>query len=760
MHVEANSSAARAYIGAMPARLVVCVLALIACLAAFGAEPNPTFHVTRATSPISIDGKLDDEAWKTATRIDQWWETNVSENGPPPAKCTGWLTYDDHYFYAAFQFDDPKPSEIRGPLNDRDHIGGNTDDYGGVIIDARNDGRTGTLFLVNASGVQYDSVSDDSTGNEDSSPDFFWDSATRLTPTGWTLEIRIPFSSLRYASRNPAEWGIMLYRNYPRDRRYQMFANKIPRGNNCFICNENKLTGLENLPPGGHMVVAPYVTAQELGEPRGDLGSSLLNRPAKGNGGIDVKYTPNPNLAVDATINPDFSQIESDTPVIATNQRFAIYFPEKRPFFLEGSELFSTPIQAVYTRSITSPRWGARATGKFDSNGYTLLIAQDRGGGSVIIPSALGSNFADQDFSSTVAIGRLRHDFGGKSFVSFLGSTREGQDGDYNRVFGPDFQWKVEHDTITGQFLISDTRTPDRPDLSSEWNGQKLKSHAGDVWWSHSTKTWDFYTEYDDYGDGFRADNGFVPQVGYRNNYAELGYTWFPKNSFFSRFRLFEDAQYQSLQDGSELYKLLSFGFGSDGKFRSFNRWRYAYDTVRASNNQLFQRHQLLFNEQFSVSKLVPQVSLNGWIGQDVDYSNNHLGRGANINLDTILRPAKHIETELTVGNSWLTPHGAEHRVFTSQIEQLRITYTFNARMFLRTIIQNTRSNLNQALYSFQVDQHSGSLASQLLFAYKLNWQTVMYLGYSDLRDVLAENNDFATANRQFFFKLSYAFQR
>lgn len=745
----------------MFSRLVLCLLLLGVCVAAFGAEPNPVFHITRATSPISVDGKLDDEAWKTATRIDQWWETNVSDNGPVPAKCTGWLTYDDHYFYAAFQFDDPHPSEIRGPLNDRDHIGGNTDDYGGVIIDARNDGKTGTLFLVNASGVQYDSVSDDTTGNEDSSPDFFWDSATRLTETGWTLEIRIPFSTLRYASRNPAEWGIMLYRNYPRDRRYQMFANKIPRGNNCFICNENKMTGLENLPPGGNMVIAPYVTAQELGEPRGgDLGSSLLNRPVKGNGGIDVKYTPNPNMAIDATINPDFSQIESDTPVIATNQRFAIYFPEKRPFFLEGSELFRTPIQAVYTRSITSPRWGVRTTGKFDSTAYTMLIAQDRGGGSEIIPSALGSQFADQDFSSTVGIGRLRHDFGGKSYVSFLGSTREDQDGSYNRVFGPDFQWKTDHDTLTGQFLISDTKTPDRPDLSSEWNGQKLNSHAADLWWSHQTKTWDLYTEYQDYGDGFRADNGFVPQVGYRSGYAELGYTWYPKDRFLSRIRLFEDVQYQSLQDGSMLYRLLTIGFGSDGKFRSFNQWRYNYETVRGSNNQLFQRHQIVFTEQFSVSKLIPQVSINGFVGQDVDFSNNRLGDGSNLNLAATVRPTNHLQLDLTAGDSWLTPQSAEHRVFTAQIEQLRATYTFNARMFLRTIIQNTRSNFNRALYDFDIDQHQGTLASQLLFAYKLNWQTVMYLGYSDLRDVLSQNNDFAMQDRQFFFKLSYAFQR
>jgi hypothetical protein len=728
---------------------------------AFGAEPNPTFHVTRASGPITVDGRLDDEAWKNATKIEKWWETNVAENGPPPAKSTGWLTYDDKYFYAAFQFDDPNPKEIRGPFNDRDHIGGNTDDYAGVIIDARNDGKTAVLFLANVRGVQYDAVSDDTTGNEDNSPDFFWDAATTLTETGWNLELRIPFSSLRYASRNPEAWGIMLYRNYPRDRRYQMFANQLPKGNNCFICNENKMTGLENLPPGGHMVIAPYVTGKMIGEPRdGVAGNDLRNRPAKGDGGLDFKWTPSPDTAIDATINPDFSQIESDSAVIATNQRFAIFYPERRPFFLEGVELFSTPIQAVYTRTITSPRWGLRSTGKFGSNAYTLLVAQDRGGGLVTLPSPLGSGFAEQDFSSTVAIGRIRHDIG-KSFVSFLGTVREEQGGAHNRVFGPDFQWKTEHDNITGQFLVSDSQTPDRPDLSSEWNGQKLRSHAGFIWWSHSTKTWDYYAEYSDYGDKFRADNGFVPQVGYRNNYAEVGRTWFPEKAFFNRFRLFAMGQYQSLQDGSELYRLLSFGFGADGKFRSFSRWRYAYETVR-NGNDLFQRHQLLFSEQFSVSKLVPQVSLNGWVGQDVDFDNNRLARGANINVAATVRPTNHLELAISTGESWLTPHGQneDHRLFTSQFERIRATYTFNAKMFLRAIVQNTRNNFNQGLYTFPIDQHSGSFSSQLLLAYKLNWQTVMYVGYSDLQSVLNTENNFATANRQYFFKLSYAFQR
>src|SRR5262249_15580928 len=157
---------------------------------------------------------------------------------------------------------------------------------------------------------------------------------------------------------------------------------------------------------------------------------------------------------------PDFSQIESDVAQIAANERFALFFSEKRPFFLEGIELFSTPIQAVYTRTITSPRFGVRATGKLGSLAYTGLFAQDRGGGSVIIPGPNGSDFADQDFLSFVGLARVRRDFG-RSFVSLLATDREADGGVYNRVFGPDFQWRASgHDTVTGQFLMSFSRTP------------------------------------------------------------------------------------------------------------------------------------------------------------------------------------------------------------------------------------------------------------------------------------------------------------
>jgi hypothetical protein len=189
----------------------------------------------------------------------------------------------------------------------------------------------------------------------------------------------------------------MLYRNYPREFRYQFFSTKLPRGGNCFVCRSNPLTGLEGLPSGGKLIVAPYVTGMQAARPGGGLGTSLENDDPEGDAGLDAKWTPNENTAIDATINPDFSQIESDVAQIGVNERFALFFPEKRPFFLEGIELFATPITAVYTRTITSPRWGVRGTGKFGQTAYTALVVEDRGGGSVILPEGEEGVVAGRD---------------------------------------------------------------------------------------------------------------------------------------------------------------------------------------------------------------------------------------------------------------------------------------------------------------------------------------------------------------------------
>ncbi|HUP60622.1 MAG TPA: DUF5916 domain-containing protein [Thermoanaerobaculia bacterium] len=737
------------------------VLALLMSVPAM-AELPPPVSIPEAQGAITIDGDLSDAAWQSAAKFETWYEINPGDNVEPKVKTVGYVTYDRKFLYVAIESSDSKPSDIQAAYADHDQISGNIDDYAGIVIDTRNDGKSAYLFLVTARGVQYDAITDDAGAGEDSSPDFFWDSAARPHANGWSMEMRVPFSSLRYENANPEQWGLVLYRNWPRDRRYQMFTSKLPRDANCFVCSFGKITGLRGLPTGDHFVLAPYATTQKLGELRplaDNSGTHFVNDPVGVEAGLDFKWTPAADMAVDATINPDFSQIESDVAVISTNERFAIFIPEKRPFFLEGVELFTTPIQAVYTRTLTAPRWGARTTGKKGNYAYTLLVAQDRGGGSVIIPSAFGSDFAPQELSSLALIGRVRRDFG-RSFLSLLATTRESEGGAHNRVFGPDFQWRIgEHHTLTGQLLFSRSETPEREDLHPEWNGQSLSGHAMYAWYAYSTATRDFFVNFSDYGHDFRADNGFVPQAGYRGSYMEAGHTFRPKG-FFNRFRVYAFGEVQDTQDGDLLYRLVSAGFGADGRFRSFTRLRLAKDQV-SNRGEVFDRDRLYYTVQFAAGRILSQVALDGWIGDEVDFVKNRLGRGANVNLTATLRPTLHLQIGLTSGLRWLNIRS--DRLFTSQIERIRATYTFNSRMFLRAIVQNSRTNSDVPLYDLppgNIAQHSGSLATQLLFAYKLNWQTVFYMGYGDLDTVEAEAGDFIRNNRQFFAKVSYAFQR
>lgn len=713
-------------------------------------------RVARAAGPISVDGDLGDEGWKGAAPIETFYETNPGDNVPPKVRTVGRLAYDDRFLYASLECDDPEPGRIRAPFSQRDVLGGGTD-YAGIILDTRNDGRTAILFLANPRGVQYDAVTDD--GNEDSSPDFFWDAAGRITEKGWSLEIRIPFSSLRYETKDPQTWGILLYRNRPRDFRYQMFSARLPRGRNCFVCSENVLTGLTGLPAGGHLVAAPYVSGSQQTLPR-EGGGGSVSSPANLDAGLDVKWTPSATTALDATVNPDFSQIESDVAQIGVNERFALAYPEKRPFFLEGVDLFSTPVQAVYTRAVTSPRWGARGTGKLGATSWTALVAEDRGGGSVILPGPDGSDVAVQDFRSLDFVGRMRHDIG-RSFVSFLGADKELEGGGNNRVFGPDFRLNLnEADTVTGQLLWSWSATPHRTDLAAEWDGRRLSGHGADVWWAHTTETWDWAAEYKDFSDGFRADLGFVPQVGFREGYGEVGRTFRP-TGFVSRLRTFLFADYIADRDGGLVSQVVSPGVGLDTKYNGFARIELRSEKVRAGGVVL-PRQRVVFQMNMVPSKTFAGVSLQGAVGEEIDFEGARTGHGGKVAATALFRPGDHLELDLRGEIRWmnLRPAGgtASRRLFTAHVERLKATWTLTARTYVRLIGQYLASTRATDLYDDPGEPEDGAFSASALFAYRLNWQSVVFLGYGDSR-TLSTDGGLPPGSRQLFLKVSYAFQ-
>lgn len=755
-------------------RAVVAAIALLAVpvvAAAQSALAGAPLHITRAAGPIVIDGDLSDPAWRTATRVDQWYETQPGDNVEPPVKNVGYLTYDDRFFYAAFELEDPDPSAIRAPFADRDNVGNGYNDYAGVLIDSRATGSTGVLFVVSPRNTQYDSIIDDASG-EDSSPDFFWASAAKIGARGWTLEMRIPFSSIRYRRGDPQTWHILLYRNYPRAFRYQFFSARLPRNSNCFICRANVLTGLERLPGGGHLVAAPYVSANDLAESTGDAGTPLGAGRVHVHAGLDVKYLPNADNALDATIKPDFSQVESDTAQIATNQRFALFYPETRPFFLEGLDLFSTPIQAVYTRTITAPVAGLRATGKTLGLRYTMLVARDDGGGSAVVPGPTGSSLASVDFGSTVFVARAKRDIG-LSFISVLAADRERLDGQgYNRVVGPDVQWRPNgSDSITAQWLYSATETPNLPDLAAEWDGRSLTGRAATAGWNHSTTHLDWSGSYRDVSPGFRADTGFVPQVGYRDAFASTGWTVRPTN-VLSNVRTYINVDRQVDVSGALLSREVRPGVSINSALNGYVEVSLADDRIRTPGGAVIVRRPVNYYVQFSPSQVLAQVSVSGSIGEDIDFDNSRPAHGPTINARATIRPTTHLEVALIANSQWLRVDVAERRdakLFTARVSRVKGTYTFTSRLFARAIAQYVTTDRDPSLYAAVVTPRSASLSGSLLLAYKLNWQSVMYVGYGDDRavvespvgtDTFVRAGRLAPLDRQVFVKLSYAFQR
>ncbi len=324
-------------------------------------EPKPKLKLGRITSPITVDGDLSDAGWKDATVVETFYEFNPGENVTPPVRTVARLGYDDRFFYASFWCEDPDVRKIRAPYVDRDGIN-DDQDYVGILLDVENSNRSAIDFWIGPRGIQADSVFTEGSFNEDFGPDYFWQSAGRIGSDSWAVEVAIPLSSLRYPEKDPQDWALILYRIYPREYNYQINSVRIPRGFSCFLCHSATVEGITGLPQGAHYVVAPYAAGSSTKTYPGFDGYSGDGVVTKGKVGVDVKWLPSASTIVDATLNPDFSQIESDVAQIAVNERFALFYPEKRPFFLEHVDLLQTPIPAVYTRTITSPFWGGSVT--------------------------------------------------------------------------------------------------------------------------------------------------------------------------------------------------------------------------------------------------------------------------------------------------------------------------------------------------------------------------------------------------------------
>ena len=732
------------------------------------AEPDPPsgaagfeparYEVRPATSGIEVDGHLDEPAWEDATSISLDFEWFPGDNAPAPVETEALVTFDSTRLYVAFRAHDPDPSAIRAHLMDRDSIGTFVqDDHVTLMVDPFNDQRRAFQFRINPLGVQADAVFSQVEFIEDFSWDIIWDSAGRITGEGYVVELAIPFNQLRFPGSGSAQtWGFELGRSYPRSTRHRISANRRNRNDNCILCQIDKITGFDGLEPGLNLEVAPTVTFNRTDERGGFPDGPLEEGDDEVEPGVTVGWGVTPNLTLDATLNPDFSQVEADAAQLEVNERFALFFPEKRPFFLEGIDLFTTPIDAVFTRTVVDPRWGAKLSGKQGVHAGGLFVTRDEVNSLVIPGNQLSTSaFLDQEVTGTVA--RYRRDVGDSSTLGVLYTGREGDDY-HNRVGGLDgFVRLRPSDELRFQFLRSDTRYP--AELADQL-GRDPGSFDGDalrIAYNHTGRNWFWNAAYDDRDEGFRADSGFVPRVDVRTLEGSVTRRlWGDEQDWWTSGNVGLAASRTEDQDGRLTDEVVEVSGSVSGPLQSF------VQLAATSTSRFFQGvryDDLLSGSAFFEIQPSGAAKLSLFVlgGETVDFQNNQPADLLLLSPGVELKLGRHVNTRLDHRVQVLEVDG--ETLSETNLTELRAVYNLSVRSFVRAIFQYRDLEQTPELFDRPVEPEVDRLFTQLLFSYKLNPQTVAFVGYSDNRLGFLDTS-LTQTDRTFFVKLGYAWLR
>ena len=441
---------------------------------------------------VRVDGVLDEEVWARAAVIDGFHQYEPADGRPATARTEVRVWYSPDAIHFGIIAHDADPTSIRATRADRDNISG--DDHVIIYLDTFLDRRRAFFFGVNPLGVQQDGVRTEGAasagrtfgGSIDTSPDFHFESAGRVTDAGWTAEVRIPFRSLRYPVAPEMTWGLNIERRIQRTGVTDVWP-EVRRASASFLAQGGVLTGLHDLRRGVVLEAQPFVTANMPGA-RED--GTWRRASADPSAGVNARlgFT---NFSLDATINPDFSQIEADAGQVTVNERFALFLPEKRPFFLEGIELFATPNQLVYTRRIADPIAGGKLTGKLGGTSVAYMTALDRTGQPGPQRHALFN------------VARLRHDLGANSWagVTLTDRTITSSGPGYNRVASADTR------VVFGQLYYVEAQAG--ASRTDRGDGQATSP----VWkaeFDRTGRSWGFNYALNGVGEDFESDAGFV----------------------------------------------------------------------------------------------------------------------------------------------------------------------------------------------------------------------------------------------------------
>jgi hypothetical protein len=694
-------------------------------------------ELRQADEPPRIDGRLDDAAWtREPLQIGEWVSYNPLYGERLPHRTRVWATYDARYLYFAFDCTDPEPSRIKTSIARRDSMF--SDDWVGLKLDAMGNGQTSYDMFVNPSGVQGDILTSSARG-ETSSVDWVWDSAARQTPEGYVVEIRVPVQSIRFKSGAEVPMRVLFWRRVSRLGMSVAWPD-LPPGKSAF---ERQTTMMvRNLEWQGVREVIPSVT-ESINQAR-QSPTAWSSADDTTNLGVSAKLGLTSAVTLDGTINPDFSQVESDAFQVQVNQRYPVFFSEKRPFFMEGMGIFELAgsggdgnmIASVHTRRIVDPLFGAKLSGTIGKVTFGTITAAD---------AAAGRVEAQYDGKRKLYnIARATYSLGPGSYAGAIVTDTEFAGG-YNRVAGGDLSLKIGRQLVSATFLQSASAAPGADQTTTGAMAQAM--------YAFNSRRYGLAAQIEHYDEQFQMDTAFYNRTGTTGGWAYAGVNLYPDKNRASWVKkvnpfVFYQRVHDRVQGGDDDVQVFAVraNFTRNGSLRA--------DVLRIQEAWAQREYNTV------IYRLQGSVQATRWL-----YISGNVRRGDGLYYDSVnpfvgpsslqsatvtFQPSARLAQNVTVQRVTLDRPGGAGQVYDVRVVNTRTTYQFTPRLAVRGIVQ--------------YDSSRRRVLGDFLSSYEVRPGTVFYAGYGTLFEQREYREggwrpgegDYLTTNRGVFIKASY----
>lgn len=700
---------------------------------------RPQITIPKVLVPPKIDGILNDDCWKEATSYSNFICYEPIDGLACSEKTEVMMVYDNEHFYIAFRCYDRQKNEIRANISKRDNI--RNDDAVAVLLDTFNSQRRAYRVASNPLGIQEDGIYTEGRGT-DENVDIIYHSNGEVNDDGYMVEIAIPFKSLRFPQGDSHTIGFGAFRNIAR---HDEESSWPPRdmNKNTLLDQMALIRDLKGIEYSKNIEILPTFTATQSGELDSD--DVFENQPTDSDFGIGVKYGITPNITFDFAYNPDFSQVEADQGQVDVNLRYELYFDEKRPFFLEGADIFSTgeitpwygeasDIETFYSRRIIDPLYGAKLTGKVGRTTFGFISALDEGPGR---PWYREDN-PHVGEKALFNIARAKFDLFGNSYVGFMMTNKKFVE-ESNNVVGIDgsFNFKEKYN-FKFEGFGSFTTTED---------GKKLNVPAYRMEFSRNSRHLDIKVSYLDLYPDFRADAGFVKRTDIKKGSSSVGYRFMPNKSWLLTFE--PEFEFERYYDHNGIMVEESYSPSLDFMFPRDTFFDISFDWgMERWMNFDFNKSSFRWMFRTSPSKYY-YGGIEYDIGKSIYYStdNPYLGYRRVIFAYFTVRPNSRIKAELEYSKSTFWQEKGGDLVYDYDIIYTKTTYQFSKQLFLRSIIE--------------YNAYWKKVSTDILLSYMHNYGTVFFFGYGSLfeREYDSRRNeylDFRQNQRSFFIKISY----